>query len=312
MVSTAAAVTMPSMRRMPSMPAMPAMPPVSVEIAIGTTACGWGGKWVGTCRRKWVLVVPVGFRVSEGYQLVGCRLWAALEGIVPWIRHYARSISIRWGLMGNVGPLSTWVVRRLTRPGRIARPVVVAVQTVRVIGLGPSPTRPGPGVQRVSASRSVARWGVVDGWMVRSFAARLLRSVAGSGRWRGHTVMLDSRGAGCRVRGLDLVNVVPVFLVFVFVGVFVLLAAGRDLHAVLFVGVNEVFRTSRMIDGDVSPKRNVDVSCAWTTHCRRYRNTGGSGGTRDTGRGRRSSTADRTARKRPLGRGSATMRKGYD
>ena len=298
---------------MPSMSAVSAaMCSMSIKVAARPTACRGRGKRIRTSRRKVILRVSIGVGGAKRYQLIGSRLWPTLEGVVTWVRHHARSISTGCSLVGNMRPLSTRVMRRLTRPGRIARVIVVPVQTVGVVGLGPSPTRPVSVVQCVSALRSVARRGIVDRRVARRFVARRLRSVAGSRRWRGNAVMLDSGRAGGRVGGLDLVNVVPIFLVvLVRLGVF-FLAARRDLYAVLFVGKDEVFRASRMVDGDVSPKRNVDVSCAWTTHFRRDRNTGGSGGTRDTGRGNRSSTTDRAARKRPLGRGSATMRKGND
>lgn len=163
MVPTTAVTMLSSMWPVSSVPSMSTMP---VKVAIGTTACSWRGKRIRSSRGKRVLAVPIRLRTAKGHQLVGGRRWTSLKWIVPWIRHHARSISTGRGLVGNVRPLSAWMVRRLTRPGRIARVVVVAVQTVRVVGLRPSPTRPVSGVQRVSALRSVARRRIVDGWVV--------------------------------------------------------------------------------------------------------------------------------------------------
>lgn len=98
-------------------------------------------------------------------------------------------------------------------------------------------------------------------------------------------------GARGRIGGADFVNVVPllvlVVVLFVRVGVFVVLTTRRDLDAgrVLFVGVVVVvFRACRMVDGDVSPKRNLDVSVACFRSLRRNRDGGRSGLTGGVGR----------------------------
>lgn len=158
------------------------------------------------------------------------------------------------------------------------------------------------------------------------------RALGGSGRWcgSGYSVMLYSCWARSRVGGLDLVNVIPL-LVVLFFGLGILaLAARRDLDArivFLFVGVGVVLSTGRVVDCDVSPKLNLDVSVASifaggrerNSACRRDRNGGGTCGgtcsTRNAGGGsRRGSTTGRAVRKRPPGRvrGSALMRKSYD
>lgn len=125
-------------------------------------------------------------------------------------------------------PLRAGVVRWLARAGRIARVVVVVVHAVGMVGLRPSPTRPVTRVQGVTATRPVAGRGSLHGWVARGFAARGLGSMAGCGRWRGDDVVLDaSSGAGGRVGGFDLVNVVPLFVVLLVVFFFFFLVFFR-------------------------------------------------------------------------------------
>jgi len=260
-----------------------------------------------------------------------------LKGIQARIRDHAWRIATGSGLLGNVRPLGMRVVRRRPRPsGPEGVVVVVAVQAFGVDGLGPSPSRPGFVFQRVPAAGPVPR-GFVGGSVACRLVARGLRS--GGRRWGQRRAMLDYAGTGSGVGRINLVDVVPlgvvflvVFLVFFFFffvfgfGVLLPLATGRDLDArvVFLVGVGVVVMlcARRMVDGDVSPKLNLDVSVASITargryrnsSRRRYRNAGRGGGcARDTrGRRGRGSTTNRAARKRPPGRGSALMRKGYD
>jgi hypothetical protein len=113
-----------------SMPTMRAVSTMAVEVAIGTTTGHGRGKRVWSSRRERVLVVAIRIRATKGHQLVGGWGWATLEGVVAWIRHHAGCISTRGSLVGNVRPLRAGVVGWLPGAGRIARVVVVAVQTV--------------------------------------------------------------------------------------------------------------------------------------------------------------------------------------
>lgn len=200
----------------------PATLRMAIKIAIGAAAALGRCEWVPRPRPrgKGVLIVPVLIRAAKGYQRIGARLRTTLEGVVAGVRHHAGRISTRCALL-NVSPLSAGMVRRLPRPGRIARVVVVAVQAVGVGGYGPPPPRPAFVLQRVSAVGSVTSGRVVDRYVARGLVARCLRSRRRG--WWGNAVMFDSR-ARSRVRGVDFVDIIPLVVVFVGLSVLVLVA----------------------------------------------------------------------------------------
>lgn len=181
---------------------------------------------------------------------------------VVWVRHGAGLISARRCLVRDVRPLRAGMVRERARTLRELRIVVVVVQTIRIVyRLGPRPSATMIALQRVSAPRSMAGRGIVDGNVVsRGLAPDGLR-LRGPGRNGGALVVLDwmgwvVRGARGGVGRVDLVNVVPTVLVLLRLGVLVPVAARREVDAgrVFFVGDGVVLRARRMVDGDISPK----------------------------------------------------------
>ena len=119
---------------------------VGVEVAIGA-ATGRRRERIASRRRERVLIT---IRIASiGHNGAGrwtAGKWIGREG---WVGHDTRRIPAR-GMVRNMGPLRAGVMRRPTA-GPVARVVVVAVQTVRMDGLWPSPSRPLLARQCVSA-----------------------------------------------------------------------------------------------------------------------------------------------------------------
>ncbi|PSN65029.1 hypothetical protein BS50DRAFT_49864 [Corynespora cassiicola Philippines] len=226
------------------------------------------GKGVAAGGEGVLMVVGVG--ASKGHHLVASH--GSTHGVVARVGHHTGGISTGRGLVRDVSPLWAGVVLGLA-PSRWECGVVVGlVQTVRVDGLGP-PSMAGSSLQGCTAARAVSRAilrrRVVDRDLARLLAARALGTRgprSGGGRWwSGDGVMLDA-GARGRVGRFDLVtcNVVPLVVLFGLC-VVLALAARRNLDAskVFFlVGVAVVLGARRVVDGDVSPKRDSDVSVA--------------------------------------------------
>jgi hypothetical protein len=104
------------------------------SIIVGTTG-RWRSKRVLSARCKGILAVPIRIRATKGNQLAWGRRRTTLERIVSRIGHHTRCITARRSLR-NMTPLTARVVLRRSRPGRIARIIVVGVQLVRVFGWG--------------------------------------------------------------------------------------------------------------------------------------------------------------------------------
>ena len=129
---------------------MPSSSGVAFEVAVGPSASMGRGEGVRASAswRKWILAVAILIGASKRYQLIGRGrrdAWStrpALEGVVARIGHHTGGIPAGGWLLRDVCPLVVRMMWRRPGPGRGIGVVVVAVQTVGMNGLRPSPSRP--------------------------------------------------------------------------------------------------------------------------------------------------------------------------
>jgi hypothetical protein len=252
-------------------------------------------EWVLSIGREGVLVVGI---VSKGHHCASRRCDTTGKAVAG-IRHHARRIALRPAVLRDVAPVSAGVSLRMARSGRgrVAWIVVGVFQAIRMDGLGPSPS---PSVIARQCGSSTAtsvtrRWVGHGDCVPRGRTTGYFGWSRGCWRWRRHWVMrwgsVLVSWAGCRVRGLDLVNEIPAVLVlffvvvgfvFVFVVLVVLLGRGGvdltvarvdlDTRRVFVFAI--VFAACVVVDSDSFPKFDGNVSVAFHVAGWRNRNAG--------------------------------------